>query len=59
MARRMTKNEKKVGSILIAAPEMYEALKEIKLVWQGLDEDISFPHLQEVIDKALAKAEGK
>lgn len=53
-----TSGETESNAHLIAsAPDMYEALKEIKLVWQELDPDIKFPHLQEVINKALAKAE--
>lgn len=46
-------------SALSASPDLYEALKEVKLVWPGLDPNIKFPHLNEVIQQALAKAEGK
>ena len=44
--------------LIAAAPDMYETLREVKLVWAGLDPNIRFPHLQEVIQQALAKAEG-
>ena len=47
------------AQLLVSAPELYEALKEIKLRWQVLDGDISFPHLEEAMLKALAKAEGE
>lgn len=39
--------------------DLYEALKEVNLVWAGLDPNLRFPHLGEVVTKALAKAEGK
>jgi len=41
--------------LIASAPDLYEALREVKLIWQGLDPNIRFPHLQEVIDKAIAK----
>ena len=40
-----------------ATEDMYEALKKIRSVWPGLDPDIKFPHLEEVIQQALAKAD--
>jgi len=40
-----------------AVKGLYEVLTEIKLVWPGLDQDIKFPHLDEVIQRALAEAE--
>jgi len=49
----------KLAQLREAAPELYEALKEIHLVWEGLDPERRFPHLEEVIIKALAKAKGK
>lgn len=44
--------------LISASPDLYEALKEVKLVWQGLDPNIKFPHLNEVITQAISKAEG-
>ena len=41
------------------APRLYEALKEVKLVWLGLDPDRKFPHLEEVINQAIKAVEGK
>ncbi len=41
------------------ASDLYEALKEVKLVWPGLDPHIKFPHLNETIEQALSKAEKK
>ena len=47
------------AQLIAAAPKLLEACKEIILVWQGLDPDRTFPHLEETITRAIAKAEGK
>jgi len=46
------------ANLIAAAPDMYEALKEMLVDWQSGDIEINSA-TRELIDKALAKVEGK